>query len=202
MVNAIAESRLSQYLQLSTHQINSECGNLYLKEDFSVRIKEVHLPRCQVLGWYQNDRLQKLIEQSDAIWLGSAWQPWVVELLPKSIKNIEETFKKPVLIFGRKSFGEITPKVILQLPAGQRFSHVEKMDAEHIIVNERMREILPAEQFIDISRLLCGGETFCRIFTDRGGLISFDGTHLTQDGAKHLGEALYRQPSVRLFIEK
>jgi len=202
LVNAIAESRLSQYVQLSTHQINGECGNLYLNEDFSVRIKEVHLPRCQVLGWYQNDRLQKLIEQSDAIWLGSAWQPWVAELLPQSIKNIEENFKKPVLIFGRKSFGEISPKLILQLPAAQRYSHVEKMDAEHIIVNERMREILPAEQFVDISMLLCGDETFCRIFTDSGGLISFDGTHLTQDGAKYLGEALYRQPFVRLFLEK
>ncbi len=99
LVNAIAESRLSQYVQLSTHQINGECGNLYLNEDFSVRIEEVHLPRCKVLGWYQNDRLQRLIEQSDAIWLGSAWQLWVAELLPQSIKNIEENIQKTRIDF-------------------------------------------------------------------------------------------------------
>lgn len=38
LVNAIAETELSEVLSLSTYQINSVCGNIYSEHDFSHHI--------------------------------------------------------------------------------------------------------------------------------------------------------------------
>jgi peptidoglycan/LPS O-acetylase OafA/YrhL len=196
LVNAIAQSELSKHLSLSTHQINSECGNLFLDQDFTKYIATEKLARCKVLGWYENERLLRLIKEADAIWLASAWTDWVAKLLPASVNNIEKRFGKPVLVFGRKNFGVINDKAILAMTVPQRLAHAVAMDPRHTKVQQLMKEALPSKNFVDVSGLLCASDVRCRVFTSQGWLVSYDGEHLTRDGATHLGALISAHPSI------
>lgn len=198
IVNAVVESGMSGGLDITTHQINSECGNLFLDFDFSDRIEAAKLPRCKVLGWYDNGRLVDLIKQSDEIWLASSWSMWVAELLPQSVANLQSKFGKRVLVFGTKDFGNVDAKALLGKIGPARYAHLETLNAEHSEVNGKMRSNLTAGAFVDISGLLCGSDVKCRIFDDGQNLISFDGRHLTKNGALYLGRRLSEHPLLKV----
>lgn len=191
LVNAIYESSLINRLQLSTHQINSECGNLYLKEDFTSQIDIIHLPRCRVLGWYDNKKLLKLISQSDQLWLASAWSMWVAERLSKSIQNLEKEFGKPVVVFGTKNFGDVSVKSLISISAEDRSKYTATVQLNSFEVQEFMRDSLKQNKFVDLTASLCEyDKRRCRLFNEGGEPLSFDGGHLTKAGAKFLGENL------------
>lgn len=191
LVNAIYESSLIDRFQLSTHQINSECGNLYLEEDFTDNIEISRLPRCRVLGWYKNQKLTDLINQSDQIWLASSWSTWVGERLPKSIENLEKKFDKPVVVFGTKNFGDVSIKSLLSIPIEDRSKFRGTVNPSSFEVQEFMRNSLKQYRFVDLGVYLCGDDIKrCRLFNDGGEPLSFDGEHLTKAGAKLLGEGL------------
>lgn len=201
LVNALYEGGLSDVLQISTHQINSECGNLYLKEDFTSRIEPDKLPRCRTLGWYEGGTIRKLIEQSDAIFLASAWSRWVAELLPQSVANLEKDFGKPVFVFGTKNFGLVTTKGLLAIPKDKRAISLNEIDPASVEVQGLMRRNLEGKRFIDIGPMICGLNTSqCRLFNDLGEPLTFDGGHLAKAGAKQLGKALAEiESSQKLF---
>jgi len=202
LINAIHESGLDDKLQFTTHQINSECGNLYLKEEFTHNINISKLPRCKLLGWYDGDSLRNLISQADAIWLASSWSLWVAELLPHSINNLKNDFGIPVFVFGTKNFGDITVKNLLGIPYNQRILFSKRIRPSSLEVQNLMRKNLSGYNFIDIGALICGQASLtCRIFNDHGEPLSFDGGHLTKAGAKFLGEALIRSKSLNAFLE-
>ena len=74
------------------------------------------------------------------------------------------------------------------------------MDETHIRVQEIMRKSLPAGVYVDISQLLCQSDVSCKLFDANGGLISFDGEHLTKDGAAYLGSRLYEDAIIKEFL--
>lgn len=174
--------------------------NLYLHtEDFIQYIDEKKLARCKVLGWYDNDKLRRLLNESDSIWFASFWSEWVANFLSESLRNTEETFGKPVLVFGSNNFGKINTEELLSLTPEKRLSHVVKMRDEHIKIQGIMKRTLPANKFVDISDMLCESETHCKAFTDRGELISYDGGHLTKNGATYLGQFINKHSSIVSF---
>jgi peptidoglycan/LPS O-acetylase OafA/YrhL len=189
-LNAIYESHLIDTFDITTYQINSECGNLYLKRDFTSNIDSEELARCLYLGWYDNKKLVSLIRNSDEIWLSSAWRDWVVDLLPESIENLKKEFGKKIVVVGTKNFGTIDAKRLLGYPIGVRYGVTNQLSSKLADVNLRMKQSLASENFIDISALLCESDTECKIFDDRRKLISYDGGHLTKDGAAFLGRKL------------
>lgn len=191
LINAIYESDLDRHFQFTTHQINAECGNLYLDEDFSDEIDSKRYPRCRLMGWYDNEALTQRIAQADYIWLASAWSMWVAEKLPVSIANLEREFDKPVLIFGTKNFGEVNARFLLDVSFEQRSSATGEISSSSYEIQSYMRGVLRDFRFVDIGRLICGDdERRCRLFNTAGEPLSFDGGHLTRAGAKFLGEAL------------
>ena len=67
-------------------------------------------------------------------------------------------------------------------------------------VNESMRRSLPPDVFIDVQQLLCGDDTVtCSPFTSQRELITFDGTHLTPEGARLYGLRLIEHTPLRRF---
>ena len=65
--------------------------------------------------------------------------------------------------------------------------------------NQRLKAIIPADNFVDLSVVSCGGDVAeCAIFTKEGLLISSDGGHLTSAGAKHLSRNFLKLLSLPL----
>lgn len=202
LVNAIHEGGLSDHVQVSTYQINSECGNLYLDYDFTSHIDSSKLPRCLALGWYEKEALRDRIREADAVWLASSWSLWVAELLPQSVDNLIRDFGKPVFIFGTKNFGTVTAKSLISVPYDLRHDFQEEIDPVSRKIQMVMRGNLAEKNFIDVSALMCGDKvSSCKIFNKYGAPLTFDGGHLTKSGAELLGRALSKDVRVLNFIK-
>ena len=63
-------------------------------------------------------------------------------------------------------------------------------------VNETLRNMIDPGMFIDTQALLCGEDYVCPIFTSESELISYDGSHLTESGARFLGSKLLAHPLI------
>ena len=197
LVNAIYESGLSEKIQLSTHFISSDCGNLYLQREISTFIQPAKLALCKRAGWYESEKLKRLLNGTDEIWLSSAWSFWVAAFLPESIGNLKRDFGKEVLVFGSKNFGEVTAKGLLKIPATSRLDAKNPIRQDVVLVNGLMRAMFPNSAFIDITAMMCANDMQCRLFDPEGELLSYDGAHLTPPGARYLGRHLTEQSRLR-----
>jgi len=55
---------------------------------------------------------------------------------------------------------------------------------------------------VNVSGMLCGPEGSCPLFLPNGRLISYDGGHLTKEGAVLLGKLLFEELPARQFVLK
>jgi SGNH domain (fused to AT3 domains) len=123
--------------------------------------------------------------------------------MPSSAANLMSFSKKPVKIFGRKNFGAIYPRKLLEMSIKERYSFYNQVPALQISINKKMKSSLDKDIFIDVQDILCGDNIErCHPFTSDGFLISYDGTHLTKEGAKFYGEKLRSHPLMRVYLNK
>lgn len=196
LLNALYESSLKNKFQVSTYFISTECGNLYIKEDFSKNIADFALSGCRNNNWYNNEKLKLRLHEADEIWLSSKWKIWVADLLPKSIENIQKDYGKRIIVFGSKTFGDINLKKILSIQPEQRFRLENMLNDEFLSLNKLMKNTIASDKFVDISKLICSSSSSCHLLTPNGDLISYDGLHLTPEGAKFLGNSLSSHPLI------
>lgn len=193
-LNVVVESNLFEDYSFSTRQINSECGNLYL-DDYEViasKIPDARKERCAVMGRYEGDRFRALVAEADEIWLAASWSDWVVDLLPLSVEKLRNEFKKPVVVIGKKNFGAIDLKKALSIPGSERSAYTQKANSK--TADYLDRRMSGYGNYYPILQGMCGGdEDKCKIFTDRGELISTDGGHLTKAGAIEVGRRIRSQ---------
>jgi peptidoglycan/LPS O-acetylase OafA/YrhL len=186
-LNVVEESNLFGDYEFSTRQINSECGNLYLRSYDNVQsnIPAIRRERCQVLGRYDGEEFASLIEQADEIWLVSVWKEWIVDLLPESLANLQTDFGKPVIVVGLKDFGTINQEIALNVSPTERPAYTQKGGHHIRQMSKRLdRTLSNYEHYYPIMDGMCGGNhQECQVFTAEGAIISADGWHLTKEGA-------------------
>jgi len=194
ILNVLVEGKYLDDVSIVTKRINDECGNLYLPDYTQI---QVHIPlarqaRCEVLGRFESPRMQELANQADEIWLVSSWRDWVVEYLPQTIEALENDFDVTVRVFGTKNFGKIRQKEILGIDESARRAFTHKVNELQISVNDLMGDKLGEKyNYYELLASMCGGDPEqCRIFNNRGELISTDGGHLTLEGAIAVAERL------------
>jgi hypothetical protein len=170
-----------------------------LKQDLLPKVDPKDRAFCKKLNWYVNDKLHLLMKQADFIWLASSWKDWQAELLPESKGNLEREFGRKVVVFGRKNLGRINLRHVLLMSEQERIDYKTRMPGAHIKTNELMKRTIP-EDFVDVSALFCGQDNMCHPFTQEGRLISFDGGHLTADGARFYGQQLTNHPRIRKIL--
>ncbi|MGH1483203.1 MAG: acyltransferase family protein [Geminicoccales bacterium] len=195
-VNMLAEAEGLRNISLSIHEIASPCGNLYLKTDFKDHIQQKHLPGCLKKGWYERDDLQSRLKQADAIVLVSSWSLWAARLLPTSVDNLEREFDAKVLVVGRKYFGDIKPAHYFDMSDQEKLAYRQSVEGGHLETNRLMASQYSDDVFVDVHDVICGPIVDCPIFTPDLKLISYDGSHLTREGAVYLGKKLLKHPLV------
>lgn len=193
LVNAVYESPLASQVQISTHQITTGCGNLHIDRDFSRNITQQQRFLCDKDGWYEGSELKDLIRQSDAVWVASNWQPWEAHLLRESVVNLRAAYGDKFIVFGSKSFGPIGIKQLMSIPTPERYAAQHRLSDMHRAVNKTVANAAGEGHFVDVSGLLCGAQGECPLFMHAGRLISYDGGHLTKEGATLLGNLLYKE---------
>ena len=190
VVNAVYENGMNAHYEISTVQINSECGNLFLDFDFTENIPKKNRARCEFLDSYESPAVRDLLGKSDEIWLASSWKPWVAVLLPESVNNLRDTFEKPLHVFGPKNFGTVSQKSMLDIPVDERDTYTQVPSQEVVKLNTSMKNTIPDHVFVNVLEGFCETKLTCRLFTDGGELISYDGSHVTKAGARIYGELI------------
>jgi len=91
--------------------------------------------------------------------------------------------------------------VILGLPKSELHDLRNEVDIHQLDINALMRKTLDERVFVDVHKLICGSSPTCPVFTDRLKMISFDGGHLSQDGARYFGELLFRKSQLSTLTQ-
>jgi peptidoglycan/LPS O-acetylase OafA/YrhL len=203
LVNALYEGSFDSHIQIATRHISHRCGNLFMDRTiFAGKIADYDLSLCANKGLFEDKKLRALMLASDEIWFASSWQYWQAELIQQSVASVESFTQKPVKVFGPKNFGEVNIKNLLSIDAEQRIALKAHVSAETIKTNALMKNSLEPNVFIDLQTLMCGSnENVCPLFTSSGDLISHDGSHLTEPGAKYCGAKLAHSVLLKSYLE-
>ena len=114
----------------------------------------------------------------------------MAELLPESVNNLRDTFEKPLHVFGPKNFGTVSQKSMLDIPVSERDTFTQVPSPEVVKLNTSMQNTLPDHVFVNVLEGFCETKLTCRLFTDEGELISYDGSHVTKVGASIYGKLI------------
>jgi peptidoglycan/LPS O-acetylase OafA/YrhL len=190
MVNVVQETYLNDQMQLAAFHIAAQCGNLNVSDNLEPLLEPEWLKYCKNLGWYRNQILKNLLVEADEIWLVSSWTAWQAPKVPESVRNIQNEYGKRVLVFGTKQFGSVSLRKIIGFSKDERQQLRNPILPEAIAINNVLRIGLSEDVFIDTLEIFCRKSEACALFDQNGRLISYDGSHLTQAGARFLGERL------------
>jgi len=187
-LNGVVENSYLQDYQISTRYIPVRC-QITLSDDAAKYIKAKDKSFCA-----KADSLSKAkdqIAEADLLILVANWQEWAAKQLPQTISNLALTPTQKLFVVGRKSFGKISIRDYLRMPGEQLAQLRNKPDDLQHIVDGIMSKSLSNAVFINHHKLVCGASEDCPVFTNDLKLISFDGGHLTKDGARYVGEVLF-----------
>lgn len=196
--NTLLENNVDQRYQIHTRRIPGICG-LYLgTEDITGLIKKKHLANCK-----KSDTLAEAmpqIQESDVVVLAANWKLWSVLRLPTTIKNLQIKSPQRLFVIGHKNFGKVNLRKYLRMPENELRQLRNPVHGAQQEINQIMRQTLPKNSFVDIQKLVCKSEDNCPLFTPQTKLISFDGGHLTEHGARYIGRILLQSPPLNQLI--
>ena len=202
LINSLLKKRISQNYNLSLHYIGAECGALFVdNKDFEVYINKRSQFNCEKSKIYKNKKLISRIKKSDFIFFSSSWKNWQVKFLNESIKNLEKITAAEILIFGSKDFGEISIQNLIKLKTNNRKNFKSKVRKDRLLVNKLIDSTIEKKYFVNLQNIICNeSDMECKIFNNKGQLITYDGSHLTNDGAELVGELLEKNKAlIRIF---
>lgn len=193
-VNAILESGNFKNHQLSAREIPTRCQPI-LGGGATQLIAAKDKAFCA-----KSDNLAKAkgqIAKAEIVILVANWKEWSATALPNTIKNLQLTPQQQLLVIGRKSFGKVSIRNYLRLSEKELRNLQNKVDGVQEKINNTLKSTLDKAVFIDIQQLICGSPSSCRVFTSDLKLISFDGGHLTKEGARYVGNILFKNSQLK-----
>jgi hypothetical protein len=144
----------------------------------------------------------ELARHADTAIFVASWRPWAAERLPETIRAYGFRPDQQVIVISRKSFEGLNLRRLLNAdPATFPGMHAEQPEAQRQSV-EATRRSVSAEMLVDPQAIVCGPGWDCPIFTPAGELISHDGSHLTQAGARYVGALLFQDPLLAPFAPR
>lgn len=193
--NMLTENLNLKKVSLSSYWIRNACGIAFSDQVDEVDIDLEYRNYCRSNTRFEERGFLQLLRQADIVVLSSNWRPWVIQLLPDTKKRLKETGVKNIIVIGNKNFGNINIQKYMNLKVSDRIKIRNTVTNKHIKLNQLMRSTI--RDFYDVQKSFCLNETSCQVFTSDGKLISYDGGHLTPEGAKILGQKLLEH---ELFI--
>lgn len=198
ILNILIESWQHRTYQISMHTIAAACGNLMLQDYEAIR--EVVKPAClrpgSALygnGRYEAPEVQALLAQADHVWLISNWANWLMPHLQTSLRNIRGVTSARITVFGPKEFYPPDSLSMLYLSPGERADIRTTPSMNYRKRYKALRQATNEVEFQDFLLMHCGETMHCPEFTENGDPLSFDGTHLTPEGARYFAKLLFSQ---------
>ncbi len=182
ILNSFKENVSFKKIDFSWFGINSGCNRFY--RDL----------KCFEKNLKHDKLLNNIIKYSDFILLSMSWSDKNFLDTKQLLSNEEFSYlKEKLVIVGSKSFGKISReerRSFLRLSESERKNLTFKINLELDISNNDIKSLFLNEIFIDLIDIFCDSEYYCNLFNKKIKLISYDGSHLTKQGATFLGKNL------------
>lgn len=133
------------------------------------------------------------IRDAQAVIFGSGVSGDDAPCLVQKIAMLEAMQVPQVAVLGFKQFG-YNYNAVMRLPQAERYAHRATPLAAYLKANAEARRIIPARNYVDLFDLLDDGTRTVPVFTPERKFISQDRKHLTQAGARYLGEKVFAEP--------
>jgi len=192
--NSVSENHYLNKYQIRTRYIPVRC-QIFLGNELARLIDPKDKAFCD-----KSDTLAKAksqIAEADLIILVASWKEWSAKHLLQTIKNIAIEPQQKLVVIGKKSYGRVAIKKYLGLPDKKLKLIRNIVDKGQMEVNQILKNSLGKNTFVDQHEMVCGKQKTCQIFTDKMELISFDGGHLTKEGARYTGKILFQNPILK-----
>jgi len=188
--NSVQESGHWSDYQISTRYIPTRC-QIFWGNQGERFIEAKDRVFCKNADSLSKAKVQ--VDKADIVVLAANWTTWSAGLLPETIKQLALKPQQKLVVIGRKSLGKVSIQKLLRLPKAKLSGLRNKVDAKQVAINKLLKKNLSPAVFIDQQQLICGADDSCAVFTPDMKLISFDGGHLTKDGASYVGKQLFQQ---------
>jgi hypothetical protein len=192
--NSVFEGDYLKNYQISTRYIPVRC-QIYLGSQPARLINSKDKLFCD-----KSDSLIKAkqqIAEADLIILGASWKEWSAKSLAQSIKNMGLNPQQKLVVIGKKSYGRVAISEYLKMHEDDLKHLRNPVNTGQMEINQILKDTLAKGVFIDQHEMVCGKSETCPLFTDKMELISFDGGHLTKEGARYIGRILFQNPILR-----
>jgi hypothetical protein len=187
-LNSLNEGGFLQGLETLGYKVSWDCLNVPESSDYKAHLKPKHVDKCNGVVRVGHPELAGRIRDADFILLVSAWMEYTSSQLDELLAAVQAETDAEVLIVGRKQFGRMYSQDLATL-SEQEFLEKRQMSELHLEWKELVPDAVKGN-YLDIHRLFCGDSDSCPVATPQGQLISYDGGHLTRDGAIHLSRLL------------
>lgn len=197
--NVVGESAWLTNRQLKTIALDNTCTKYFsmsadTKEASGFSNSSFNRDRCI------REKAALLIDpnlhNADLIFVAQQWTEAGAEAVGALLEEFAQRRKnkeQKVIIIGKKAFGNIRPEKYIQTPL------VELLKTRYKPTNrERNIDDILAQQaggaHISLFSIICSSEDGCPIFTPQGKFISYDGGHLSKEGAIYISTKIFSMP--------
>ena len=169
-------------------------NNYFSRSEISYSID---YPKCLQSERDVSAQLRPLVSRSDYLVFASG--DISIECWRKDFSILQGLGAKRIIVLGTKNFGW-NMNAVMRLVPEQRFTYRAKVLEGVWRWNTEMAMAIPDIYFVDLLSLLADSERRISVFTTNRKIISQDGKHLTKEGAKYVGQIIFKHHLLREFI--
>ncbi len=189
--NVLKEGGLLEGVDVSTHYIPAICKNVPEHTDFMQHIAPQDVAFCQNFIRIGNEKLNKRLAAADFIIVTSAWDKYTTSQLKNLHSELKKRSKAKLFIVGRKSFCPLRIVDIITATDKSTLVNMKRESPYEYDSVKLAREVMSGNNgYLDLHRIVCGDTEKCPVTNPDGYLISYDGCHLSKEGASYIGKLL------------
>ncbi|HBR68375.1 MAG TPA: hypothetical protein DEA55_03260 [Rhodospirillaceae bacterium] len=200
--NVLKEGGLLDDIEVITNYIPARCQNVPADVSYEDHIKNEDIETCRNVYRVGHPALDKAMQQADMIIVTAAWDDYTTPQIPRLYAELKRKSRAKIIVFGRKEFYEMKMQDILSIHSRQdvillKKSTLDKDHMKHVKLAGRLMS--DNKDYIDLHQVICGEGEECPVSTPNGFAISYDGGHLTKEGACYVSDILKDNSK---FVEK
>jgi peptidoglycan/LPS O-acetylase OafA/YrhL len=210
--NILSESGYLENINLSAHYVSARCQP-YWREELPDGVEVFYKELCKKER--SRPPSSSLLEKADYIVFASFFEPWSADRLSQTVADLGILYPEKVIVIGPKSFvekeGAVDHRQSVKLnlieyfyvPVSERPLIRTRYNKKIYDSSESLLKQFKETNFVNTLDLTCDSEEkTCPVFTPDGLLISHDGYHLTQEGAKFFSGKIFEDETLDFFKPK
>ena len=194
LINTLLEVNNHHVLEIISLRNNANCGAVYGDFDGSIE-KYGRKDRGECFN-FDSEEFEALVTQSDLVIWAQAWKEWEVNHFGKSYSNLVKRFGDKFIYFLNKNTKRLTKRDFQRLYYAVTTPIFADWSEDDRRLNATIKEAV-GDNYIDYYDVVCL-EGRCPVVDEHGGVIQFDGFHLTEYGAYYFADKLQGELNLRI----